>query len=235
MGKTILPKEGKRMKESSLKHKTASKATLSRLPLYYRYLTDPASGLGENISATKISQALHMGEIQVRKDLGLASGIGKPKVGYKTQQLIESLEKYLGYNEATPVVLMGVGKLGAALLKYTDFATYGLKIVAAFDADPAKVGKSVAGVPVKNASELADFCKNNQVHIGVITTPAAAAQSVCDAMTDCGIKAIWNLAPVTLRVSNDVRLMQENLALSIAFLNMQTKFPQWNEEEKETL
>ncbi len=220
------------MKQPSLKHTQASKATLSRLPLYYRYLKDPASGIGETISATKISQALHLGEIQVRKDLGLASGVGRPKIGYKTVELIATLEKYLGYDVATPVILVGAGKLGKALLEYSDFATYGLKIVAAFDRDSAKIGQNIAGIPVFAMNTLEDFCKKNDVHIGVITTPAGVAQEICDKLTACGINAIWNLTPTNLQVRKNVRLMHENLALSLAFLNMQTKFPQWTEEEK---
>lgn len=196
------------------------KATLGRLPMYLQYLKGLSVDEVPNISATTIAKDLELGDVQVRKDLASVCGGGKPKIGYDTKTLIQSIEKSLGCDNITLAVLVGAGKLGKALLEFDDFETYGVKIIAGFDVseNPVKVGKSKEILPMNNFDE---FCKENKIQIGIITVGEDSAQSVCDAMVKNGITAIWNFAPHKLSVPEGILLKQENLALSLAHLNNQ--------------
>ncbi len=195
------------------------KATLGRLPHYLRYLRElPARQT--HVSAPLIAKHLALGEVQVRKDLNLVSGTGRPKIGYLKSDLIEQLEEYLGCGSPNAAVLVGAGKLGRALLEYDDFEDYGVKILAAFDCNehPISLGRNREVLPVR---QLEAFCKQHDVRIGIITVGAGSAQEVCDHMLESGITAIWNFAPCDLCVPNGVLLRQERLALSLAHLNNQ--------------
>ena len=198
------------------------KATLGRIPTYIQYLTELPEESDEYISATKIARGLSLGEVQVRKDLAMISGSGKPRVGYERKSLIRALEKHLGSQSITNAVLVGVGKLGRALLDYGSFEEFGVKIIAGFDCNESilKISKDKAVLPIKSIEK---FCKENNVKIGIITVGQGSAQEVFDKLVSCGIKAIWNFAPCALTVPDGVLLKQENLALSLAHLNSQIK------------
>lgn len=193
-------------------------STLKRLPVYLRYLKDlPAETL--NVSATFIAAELGYGDVQVRKDLGSVSGAGRPKTGYNKNDLIFTLENYLGYNKIKKAVIVGAGKLGEALLGYSGFKDYGLDIVAAFDI--REDNSEICGKPVLAVDCLGDFCRENDIHIGIITVPASSAQQICDQMCASGIKAIWSFAPIRLKVPENVLLHEENMAASLALLSKQ--------------
>ena len=194
-----------------------STGLLRRLPLYLRYL----QSLDEtvvNISATSIANALRLGEVQVRKDLGTVSGKGRPKTGYDRLLLIETLYDFLGYNKVKKAVIFGAGKLGNALMSYSGFDDYGLKIVAAFDVKNTGMSSSK---PVYPTDSFHDFCKCEDISIGIITVPSEHAQEVCDIITENGIKAIWNFAPTMLSAPPDVIIYEENMAASLALLSKQ--------------
>ena len=195
-----------------------SKATLGRLPHYLQLLRELSVDDIPNISATVIAKKLSLGEVQVRKDLNAVSGAGKPKVGYKTAELIKSIEAHLGQGDMTNAVLVGAGKLGKALLDLDDFADYGVRITAAFDCNekPVRYNRSIEILPM---NEFEHFCKANNVRIGIITVGAGSAQEVCNRMIESGIAAIWNFAPCDLEVPDGTLLRQERLALSLAHLN----------------
>lgn len=200
-----------------------SRATLGRLPMYLEYLKSLSTDRYPNVSATIIARALGLGEVQVRKDLSSVSGEGKPKTGYVTEELTAKIESYLGQGEHTKAVIIGAGKLGRALFDYEGFSKYGMDIVAAFDSDPEKLGTGHRGCPILPLSELQSFCDEHNVRIGVITVPGEYAQDVCDRLVGCGIDAIWSFAPFNLTVPDGVLLRQENLALSLAYLNEQIR------------
>lgn len=198
-----------------------SKATLGRLPQYLRFLRDlPADHL--HISATTIARELNLGEVQVRKDLGMISGQGRPRVGYVTVDLIRSLEKALGCDGVTNAVLVGAGKLGRALLEYDEFEHYGVRIAAAFDsnAQTLRLNRTIEILPMQ---AFEDFCRGNNIRIGIITVGQGSAQEVCERMIRAGITAIWNFAPCKLETPPGILLRQENLALSLAHLNNQLR------------
>ena len=194
------------------------KATLGRLPLYLAYRRSLPE-IRRTISATAIAKALSLGDVQVRKDLASVCGAGKPKIGYETDQLITDIESHLGYERLTNAVLVGAGKLGRALLDYDGFEDFGVKIVAGFDCNETVLTKGTKDIlPIR---DIEVYCREHDVNLGIITVGGGSAQDVCDKLVQSGIQAIWNFAPVTLKVPNGVLLKQENLALSLAYLNNQ--------------
>lgn len=197
------------------------KSTLGRLPTYLDFLTGLDISEYENISATVIAKSLGLGEVQVRKDLNAVSGAGRPKLGYRTDELIKRLTEVLGRNSIKKAVLIGAGKLGNALLEYNGFAEYGLQISAAFDIDEGKSGVTESGKTVYPLGSLTEYCRKEQIKIGIVTVPASFAQEICDILVECGIEAIWNFAPCQISVPEGILLQQENLALSLAHLKLQ--------------
>ena len=194
------------------------KATLGRLPQYLEYLRSLPE-IRRTISATAIAKALSLGDVQVRKDLASVCGAGKPKIGYEIDKLITDIESHLGYERLTNAVLVGAGKLGRALLDYDGFEDFGVKIVAGFDCNETVLTKGTKDIlPIR---DIEVYCREHDVKLGIITVGVGSAQEVCNKLVQSGIQAIWNFAPVTLKVPNGVLLKQENLALSLAYLNNQ--------------
>ena len=194
------------------------KATLGRLPQYLEYLRSLPE-IRRTISATAHAKAISLGDVQVRKDLASVCGAGKPKIGYETDKLITDIESHLGYERLTNAVLVGAGKLGRALLDYDGFEDFGVKIVAGFDCNETVLTKGTKDIlPIR---DIEVYCREHDVKLGIITVGQGSAQDVCDKLVESGIKAIWNFAPVTLKVPNGVLLKQENLALSLAYLKGQ--------------
>lgn len=201
-----------------MERKEISKSVLKRLPGYLAYLKGLPEGGSAYISATTMANALGMGEVQVRKDLAQVSDGGRPKLGYLKTALIDDIEQFLGYDNTTDAVIIGAGKLGQALLGYSGFDAYGLNILAAFDIAPAE--QPVCGKPIYPMSQLDSFCRSHKVLMGIITVPAEHAQSVCDQLIACGIKAIWTFAPTHLEVPSNILVQHENMATSLAVLSM---------------
>lgn len=209
-----------------------SKATLSRLPDYLNFLKRLDTSEMPFISATCIAKNLSLGEVMVRKDLNTVSGNGKPKLGYRTAELVKCIENCLGLNDLTPAVLVGAGKLGRALLEYDEFQKYGVKILAAFDCSD-QVLRYNGAIEILPMSCFDDFCKTYHIRLGIITVGEGSAQNVCDQMLNSGITAIWNFAPCKLDIPEGILYRQENLALSLAHLNRQL-CNQIQEDRKET-
>jgi len=197
-----------------------SKATIQRLPAYLRCLQSFRQQGIRTVTSTMVAEALGLNSIQVRKDLALVSSVsGRPKTGFAIQELIVDVRNFLGYDRASEAILVGAGGLGAALIGYTGFADYGLHIVAAFDSNPSLIGRSYNGVSILSVEEMPAFIQENNILMGIITVPKGAAQSVCDIMTDAGVRAVWNFAPVHLAVPQGVALRNEDMAASLAVLS----------------
>ena len=202
-----------------MKTTDVSRAALGRIPVYLKFLESLPQDV-ETVSATMIAKALGFGEVQVRKDLGAICGSGKPRIGYTAADLKESLESLIDSRNGKTVIV-GAGKLGRALLDYGGFSDYGLDILAAFDTDVSQ--NNASGKPILPIDGLHDFCKENDVSIGVIAVPAKAAQEVCDKLCQSGIKAIMSFAPCKLTAPEGVAIQYENMALSLAHLKTQIK------------
>ena len=193
------------------------KATLGRIPRYLSFLKELSLESVPYISATTIAKELHLGEVQVRKDLSMVSGAGRPKIGYDTEMLIGQLEDCLGYNQLTPAVLVGAGRLGRALLQYDGFEHFGVKITAAFDCNDQVLGLD-SKTEILPMHQFSGFCREHRIGLGIITVGEGSAQEVCDQMVASGITAIWNFAPCKLQIPDGIILQNENLALSLAHL-----------------
>ena len=197
-----------------------SKSALGRIPGYLNYI-DSLPDEVQNISATKIAKELGLGEIQVRKDLSMVCKNGKPKVGYDRIELKNSLDAFLTSQNGNAVIV-GAGRLGKALLEYPGFETYGVKIEAAFDCSVKSEVVLPSGKKIRPVEGMKEFCAQNNINIGIIATPSDAAQAVLNQLCECGIKLIWCFAQCRLYKPVDVTIQYENLALSLAHLNLQS-------------
>jgi redox-sensing transcriptional repressor len=172
-----------------------------------------------SVSCTDIGAELDLDPTQVRKDLEAAGISGRPRVGYMLCNVIDGIEMFLGWKKSNEAFLVGVGHLGTALLGYKKFEDCGLRIVAAFDSDPDKIGRRINGKHLLPLEKMPALAKRMHILIGILTVPAAAAQSVADQMVEGGIRAIWNFAPVRLRVPERIIVHNEDLYCSLASLS----------------
>ena len=201
--------------------KPVSRKLLKRLPVYLNYLKNLPED-SSNVSATAMAKALALGDVQVRKDLAKVSATGRRRTGRNRHRLMQDIEAYLNFAEETGTIVVGAGKLGRALLDYVGFEETGFNVMAGFDMEPS-IDISEGGKPIYPVNRLEHFCRHYDVHIGVIAVPAESAQEVCDSLIACGVRAIWNFAPVHLQVPEYVIVQSENLAVSLTSLRVQMK------------
>lgn len=200
------------------------KHTMQRLPVYLSYLKGLEDGKTKFISSPNISKALKLNEVQVRKDLAIVSSkSGRPKLGFELAGLIRDIEAVLGYADVNEAIVVGIGNLGKALLTYPGFEECGVRIIAAFDNDPSIVGDEIGNKNVFAMSRLRNLVERMKVKIGIITVPEESAQEVANLMVAAGIKAIWNFAPLHLKVPEGIVVRNENLAVSLSLLSIQLK------------
>ena len=201
-----------------------SRQALQRMPFYLQYLKKLQDSGTSLVAAPSVANALHLNEVQVRKDFAAVSSIhGKPKIGFPIDGLIADIERFLGYHDVQQAVLIGAGYLGRALLSYKGFEQYGLDIVMAFDSDDALTGQQICGKNIFPPSQLSDMCRRMNIHIGIVTVPANQAQMVCDQLVAGGVLAIWNFAPAHLSVPDHILVQNENMAASLAVLSKHLK------------
>ena len=195
------------------------KSTLSRLPLYYSYISRLETEGVESVSSVLLAQHLNLNPVLVRKDLAQVSSVaGHPRTGFEVKQLLIDIDNYMGYNKLDEAILVGVGSMGRILLTNSKFAKFGLNIVVGFDKDPYLCGLQLEGKHILPMEKMEGLVKRMGIRIGIITVPDDQAQSVCDQMVKAGIKAIWNFAFVPLKVPEDVLVKNENLPSSLAVL-----------------
>mgnify|MGYP000880625622 CR=1 FL=1 len=196
-----------------------SRAMLARLPFYYRTLAAHARAGNTKISSAQLAASLGMDSAQVRRDLSSIGEFGRPGIGYNVPELLEALEEMLGLRNRTEAVLVGVGRLGAALFRYPGFDTYGLRIVGLFDSDPERIGAELDGTPIRSVSEIPHVVRRLSIQMGIITAPPAGAQEIADMLVEAGVIAIWNFAPVSLSVPPGVMVRDEDLAAGLSHLS----------------
>ena len=191
--------------------------SLQRLPVYLNYLkTLNSDGY---ISSGAIARALDMGEVLVRKDLAYTSAQGRTRVGYSLKELISAIEDYLGCNDVKEAVIVGAGELGSALLSYGGFVIYGIEHAAAFDNDPVKLGKVIAGKPVYDFAEAENVIKKRRIKLAVLCVPASVAQAAADKLIGCGVERILNFAPVLIKAADSVTVRNIDVAANLAILS----------------
>lgn len=194
--------------------------SVRRLPGYLRMLRALHKEGNSQVSCTHIANELDLDSTQVRKDLALTGITGKPRVGYDLASLIAAIETFLGWDRVTEAFLVGAGSLGRALMGYENFNSFGLNIVAAFDVVDDKIGETIYGRSVYHVSEMPEMAKQMHVGMGIITVPAAAAQSAADVMVGSGLRGIWNFAPVKLDLPPTVSVENVELVSSLAVLSL---------------
>ncbi len=195
------------------------KVVVSRLSLYLRELQRLEAAGQQTISSGQLGTLLGFSDAQVRKDLGFFGQFGYPGVGYRCDELIRAMRDILGTNQPWPVVMVGVGNLGQALLGYRGFGRQNFSIHAAFDADPAKVGQIIQGIRIRHLDELPEVLKSSGIRLGMIVVPAAHAQAVADRLVAAGIEGIVNFAPVTLSLPPQVQVVAVDLAIELEQLS----------------
>ncbi len=197
--------------------------SIQRLPVYLRFLKEQ-QGRGEAlISCTRIADEFGQLSVQVRKDLSITGISGRPKIGYRVDELVEAIELFLGWDSSTAAFLVGAGSLGSAILGYDGFADHGLRIVAAFDTDPQKIGQTIHRCPVFDLKELVERGKDLPIEIGILTVPSSAAQEVARMLIQVGVRGIWNYTPVRLEIPSDVVCEEVKLSASFAVLSSRLK------------
>lgn len=202
-----------------MKEQTISKATIDRLPLYYRTLRLAQDDGMDIISSDELGRRLELTPEQIRKDLALFGQFGKKGVGYYVNELKFNVGKILGLDNHWNIAIIGIGHLGVALANYQNFIALGFNLVALFDNDPNIIDKTVNHVKVKSIDELQASVKNLQIDIGVIAVPAQFAQQVADKLIKAKVKGIWNFAPVKMRVPDDVKIVNEDLSVGLSRLS----------------
>lgn len=198
--------------------------SIRRLPLYLSFLRQLREQKVEVVSSTRIAEELGLTGIQVRKDLAMTGIVGRPKIGHSINELVSHIECFLGWDKSRPAFLVGVGHLGTALLGYKGFKQENLDIVASFDSDPEKIGKTILGRPTFPVSEFSQKAKEMNVQCAILTVPAQFAQATTDMMVEAGIIGIWNFAPVQLFVPDSV--IVENVSLSSSYAVLSQRLTQ---------
>ena len=154
----------------------------------------------------------------VRRDISYLGTFGIRGVGYRVKELNDQIRHALGLTADRPVVVVGIGNLGSALANYTGFGNRGFRIVGLYDAAPSKIGTSLGGVEVRHISRLPDDARTTHISVGIIATPAGAAQQVATMLVEAGVRSILNFAPTVLRVPDDIHLRQVDVATELQIL-----------------
>lgn len=201
-----------------------SDSTVRRLSVYLRLLRELSDEGREIVSSRELAERSGTTSAQVRKDLSLFGSFGKRGRGYTVSELESSLRGILGLGRRWRVALVGVGKIGSALLGYEDLTRRGFDIVAAVDTDPAKVGRRVFGVVVTPLAELERTVREREVDMGILATPPEAAQAVADRLVEAGVDGLLNFAPVKLTAPDDVAVRSMDVALELEGLSFALSF-----------
>lgn len=194
-------------------------ATVARLPVYLRSLLEVAEAKITTISSERLAEMAGVNAAKVRKDLSYLGSYGTRGVGYDVEYLLFQMSRELGLTQDWPVVIVGLGNLGQALANYGGFGQRGFPVAALVDADRSKVGMKVAGIAVRHIDDLPDIAAEVGVAIGIIATPAAAAQDVADRLVEAGVGSVLNFAPAVISVPEQVSVRKVDLAVELQILS----------------
>ena len=193
-------------------------ATVARLPLYLRVLSSLAEQGTSTVSSEELAAAAGVKSAKLRKDLSYLGSYGTRGVGYDVAYLVYQVSRELGLTQDWPIVIVGIGNLGHALANYGGFASRGFRVAALFDADSRRIGERVDDHEVLPMSELGPVVGELGAAIGVIATPAGAAQAVCDRLVAAGVRSILNFAPAVLVVPDGVEVRKVDLSIELQIL-----------------
>ncbi|HJA13438.1 MAG TPA: redox-sensing transcriptional repressor Rex [Candidatus Mediterraneibacter merdipullorum] len=202
-----------------MEHRKISRAVISRLPRYHRYLGDLLEEGVERISSNDLSRKMHVTASQIRQDLNNFGGFGQQGYGYNVQYLYEEIGKILGLDKKHNFIIIGAGNLGQALANYASFERSGFILKSLFDVNPRLAGVTIRGIQVRMMDELVDFLAENEIEIAALTIPRSKAVEVADLLVENGIKAIWNFAHTDLMLPKDVIVESVHLSDSLMQLS----------------
>ena len=211
-----------------MEQRKKSRAVISRLPRYYRYLGDLLEAGVERISSSDLSKKMHVTASQIRQDLNNFGGFGQQGYGYNVKYLYTEIGKILGLDRSHNSIIIGAGNLGQALANYASFERSGFILKSLFDVNPRLEGVTIRGIPVRMVDELEDFLKNNDIEIAALTLPKSKAIEVADILVDNGVKGIWNFAHTDLSLPKDV--VVENVHLSDTLMKLSYNLCQQDKE-----
>ena len=218
--------------------KVISKAVISRLPRYYRYLGELLEDGVERISSNELSKRMKVTASQIRQDLNNFGGFGQQGYGYNVKYLYTEIAKILGIDRQHNIIIIGAGNLGQAIANYANFEKRGFMIKGMFDINPRLIGLVVRGIEIRGVEDLEQFIVENEVQIAALTIPKTKAPEIADRVIKAGVKAIWNFAHTDLVVPDDVvvenvHLSESLMRLSYRVCSMQDK-EEREKKEKET-
>ena len=211
-----------------MEQRKISRAVISRLPRYYRYLGDLLEAGVERISSSDLSKKMHVTASQIRQDLNNFGGFGQQGYGYNVKYLYTEIGKILGLDRSHNFIIIGAGNLGQALANNASFERSGFILKSLFDVNPRLEGVTIRGIPVRMVDELEDFLKNNDIEIAALTLPKSKAIEVADILVDNGVKGIWNFAHTDLSLPKDV--VVENVHLSDTLMKLSYNLCQQDKE-----
>ena len=211
-----------------MERKEISKAVISRLPRYYRYLGELIEEGIERISSNELSSRMKVTASQIRQDLNNFGGFGQQGYGYNVKYLYSEIAKILGIDRQHNMIIIGAGNLGQAIANYTNFERRGFVIRGMFDINPKLIGLVIRGIEIRSVDDLETFIRENNIQIAALTIPKTKAPEIADRLIKAGIKAIWNFAHTDLVVPDDVvvenvHLSESLMRLSYRVCNMQEK------------
>ena len=202
--------------------KQISERVVERLPKYYRYLQELCKNQIQRVSSKTISKALNITASQVRQDLSHFGGFGQTGVGYNVEYLRDTMKEILGINNVHTAIVIGGGRIGQALISYQGFKGENVFVKAVFDVTTKHLS-SVKGVEVYNVSELEEYLSKNPTDIAIISVQKEQAEKVAKRVVDCGVKSIWNFAPIDLYFDGDVVCENINMSESLMRLIYKSK------------
>jgi redox-sensing transcriptional repressor len=194
-------------------------ATVARLPVYLRSLLEVADAHIVTVSSERLAEMAGVNAAKVRKDLSYLGSYGTRGVGYDVEFLLVQINRVLGLTQDWPVVIVGIGNLGHALANYRGFSERGFRIAALVDADRSKIGEVAGGLPIRHLDDLPAIAAAQHIAIGIIATPATAAQEVADLLVGAGVTSVLNFAPAVISVPRGVSLRKVDLSIELQILS----------------
>ena len=213
-----------------MEQRKISRAVISRLPRYYRYLGDLLEAGVERISSNDLSKKMQVTASQIRQDLNNFGGFGQQGYGYNVKYLYTEIGKILGLDKDHNFIIIGAGNLGQALANYASFERNGFILKSLFDVNPRLEGVTIRGIPVRMLDELEGYLQENDIEIAALTLPKSKAEEVADVLVANGIKAIWNFAHTDLTLPKDV--IVESVHLADSLMKLSYNISQHNEIPK---
>ena len=207
-----------------------SKAVVTRLPRYYRYLDELRQQNVERISSKELSKLMNVTASQIRQDLNNFGGFGQQGYGYNVQYLYDEIGKLLGLDVKHKMIIVGAGNLGQAIANYGNFRNRGFEIAALFDKNPDLIGKKTAHGQILDIADIYDYVKKHNVEIVALTLPKRPAKRIAQKLVECGVKAFWNFAHTDLSFSDDI--IVENVHLSESLMKLTYRISEKNDSKE---